>query len=112
MRALMLLSLPLLVVACDQKPETTVPTPDHGSMPMAAPSADKAKDVVCHMFVDKAKATKLTHDGTDYYFCSEECLKKFKDAPQKYAVHCACVGSKKACACDHCGAKEPCDCVK
>ena len=84
---------------------------NHGRIDVA-PSADKANDVVCHMFVDKAKATKLTHDGTDYYFCSDECLKKFKDAPQKYAVHCACAGSKKACACDHCGAKEPCDCVK
>ncbi len=103
------LALPLLLVACDQKPETKAP--DH-SMPMAAPSADKAIDPICKMPVDKAKSAKVTHDGTDYFFCSENCVKKFKDDPKKYAVHCTCANMKKQCSCDHCGGKEPCDCVK
>ena len=110
MRSLLLLSaLPLLMVACDQKPEAKAP--EH-SMPAAAPSADKAKDPICGMFVDKAKSIKHTHDGTDYYFCADNCLAKFKADPKKYAVHCTCANMKKQCSCDHCGGKDPCDCVK
>ena len=52
------------------------------------------------------------HEGVDYYFCADACLEKFKADPKKFAPHCACVGMKKACACDHCGGKEPCDCIK
>ena len=111
MRSLMLLALPLLLVACDQKAETKAPTPDH-SMPAAAPSADKAKDPICGMFVDKSKAIKHTHEGADYYFCADNCLAKFKADPKKYAVHCTCANMKRQCSCDHCGGKEPCDCTK
>ena len=110
MRTLMLLALPLLIVSCDQKPEAK--GHDHGSMPAAGTSADKAKDLVCGMMVDKAKATKLTHEGADYYFCSDACVGKFKADPKKYAVHCTCPNMKRACACDHCGGKDPCDCSK
>ena len=111
MRSLILaaLALPLILVACDQKPETKAP--GH-SMPMAAPGPDKAIDPVCKMPVDKAKSVKITHDAADYYFCSDECEKKFKADPKKYAVHCTCANMKKQCSCDHCGGKEPCDCSK
>jgi len=108
-RSLMLLALPLLLVACDQKPESKAP--EH-SMPAAAPSADKSKDPVCGMFVDKAKSTKLTHEGADYYFCSDNCVAKFKADPKKYAAHCSCANTKRQCSCDNCGGKEPCDCTK
>jgi len=109
MRSLILLALPLMLVACDPKPETKAP--DH-SMPTAAPSADKAIDPICHMPVDKAKSAKITHDGADYFFCSDNCVKTFKADPKKYAVHCTCANMKKQCSCEHCGGKEPCDCVK
>src|SRR6185436_18281232 len=109
MRSLLLLSaLPLLLVACDQKPEAKAP--EH-SMPAAAPSADKAKDPICGMFVDKAKAIKHTHEGADYFFCAQGCVDKFKADPKKFAVCCTCEKTAKKCACGHCTPKgETCDC--
>jgi Cu+-exporting ATPase len=110
MRTLMLLALPLLLVSCDSKEEAKHPS--HDSMPAApAASADKAKDPICGMFIDKAKATRHTHEGADYYFCSDGCLAKFKADPKKYAVHCACAKTAKKCDCGHCTPKgETCDC--
>ena len=107
MRSLILLALPLVLAACDQKPETKAP-----AHTMPAATGDKAIDPVCKMPVDKATSAKVAHDGTDYFFCSETCVKKFKDDPKKYAVHCSCANMKKQCSCDHCGGKEPCVCVK
>jgi YHS domain-containing protein len=102
------LALPLILVACDRKSETK--SPGH-SMPTAAPGADKAIDPVCKMPVDKATSAKVTHDAADYYFCSDECVKKFKADAKKYAVHCACVKTSKKCDCGHCAPKgETCDC--
>jgi YHS domain-containing protein len=106
----MLLALPLLLVACDQKSEPRAP--EHSMPASPAASADKAKDVVCGMFVEKSKSTKLTHEGADYYFCSDNCANKFKAEPKKYAVHCSCANMKRQCSCDHCGGKDPCDCTK
>lgn len=103
MRTLLLLALPVLLVSCDKeeaKPATN------------ATPVEKAKDYVCGMMIPKATAIKHTHEGADYYFCADACLAKFKAEPKKYAPHCSCVGMKKACSCDHCGGKEPCDCVK
>ena len=110
MRHLMLLALPLLLVACDQKVESKAP--DHAMPAAPAASADKAKDPICGMFIDKTKAIKHTHEGADYYFCADNCLAKFKADPKKYAVHCTCANMKRQCSCDHCGGKDPCDCVK
>ena len=108
MRSLMLLALPLLLVSCDSKKEEPKMAPHSDS----APSADKAKDPVCGMLVPKATSLKVTHEGADYYFCADNCLTKFKADPKKYAVHCTCANMKRQCSCDHCGGKEPCDCVK
>jgi len=102
-RTLLLLALPLLLVSCDKEEAKSAPN---------GPAVEKVKDYVCGMMTPKAEASKLTHEGTDFYFCSEDCLAKFKADPKKYAPHCSCPGSKKACSCDHCGGKEPCDCVK
>jgi Cu+-exporting ATPase len=46
----------------------------------------RAKDPVCGMSVDPA-TTKYSseHKGKKYYFCSEDCLNKFKADPAKYA---------------------------
>ncbi len=41
------------------------------------------KDPVCGMQIDRALAeARATHEGTTYYFCSEECKKIFKQNPK------------------------------
>ena len=45
-------------------------------------------DPVCGMAVDPATAaTKSSYNGTDLYFCAEECRRRFESAPQDYVVH-------------------------
>jgi membrane fusion protein, copper/silver efflux system len=48
-----------------------------------------AKDVVCGMDVDETKAVAAgrtsAHDGHTYFFCSDECKKKFEANPARYA---------------------------
>ena len=48
---------------------------------------EKVKDVVCGMQIDpaKAKGGKSEYKGKTYYFCSEDCKKKFDKEPAKYA---------------------------
>lgn len=46
--------------------------------------ADKVKDPVCLMEIDKAGARTETHDNQTYQFCSQECQTKFKADPVKY----------------------------
>jgi Cu+-exporting ATPase len=82
-------------------------------MPPAATSGDRAKDPICHMLVDKATAIHETYEGTRYYFCADECLKKFKADPQKHAQNCVCSKVSKKCPCEHCGGRlGGCDCHK
>lgn len=35
------------------------------------------EDPVCHTFVPKGQAQPLLFEGEKYYFCSDECCKKF-----------------------------------
>jgi Cu+-exporting ATPase len=50
----------------------------------AHPSANMAKDPVCGMNVDPAKAAiKTQYGGTDYFFCCQGCLEKFQANPDK-----------------------------
>jgi len=43
------------------------------------------KDPVCNMDVNpESSPYSHEHDGVNYYFCSEHCLKKFRDNPDKY----------------------------
>jgi YHS domain-containing protein len=75
MKALLLLALPLLLISCDAREEaksTTAPV-------------EKSKDYVCGMMVPKASAIKHVHEGTEYFFCADACLEKFKADPKKYA---------------------------
>lgn len=57
---------------------------------------NKATDPVCGMKVEPDKAAdQIKHDGQTYYFCSEGCAQKFRDAPQQYLKqddqeHAAC----------------------
>jgi YHS domain-containing protein len=44
-----------------------------------------AKDPVCNMNVDEAKAKYTsTYQGKTYYFCSADCKKAFEQHPEKY----------------------------
>src|SRR3989338_7962057 len=37
-----------------------------------------AKDIICGMYVDESKTPfKTAQDGTNYYFCSKNCLVEF-----------------------------------
>ena len=48
-------------------------------------SATPAKDPVCGMNVDPARAKyKFEHAGKDYYFCCASCLEKFRARPEEY----------------------------
>ena len=75
MRALLLLALPLLIVSCDKEE----------AKPASGAPVEKAKDYVCGMMVPKASAIKHVHEGTEYFFCADACLEKFKADPKKYA---------------------------
>jgi len=45
-----------------------------------------AIDPVCGMTVEEADApAKVDHDGTTYYFCSNDCREEFEANPQDYA---------------------------
>lgn len=47
---------------------------------------EKVKDPVCGMQIDPASAIgKAEHGGKTYYFCSQQCEKKFDAAPGQYA---------------------------
>ncbi len=47
--------------------------------------AEKVKDPVCGMTIDPATAKgKSDHEGKTYYFCSDDCKKKFDADPKKY----------------------------
>lgn len=46
---------------------------------------DMAKDPVCHMDVDPAKAAgQSTYKGETIYFCAKSCKAKFDADPGKY----------------------------
>jgi YHS domain-containing protein len=43
-------------------------------------------DPICGMQVDDQKTTsKSQFQGTNYFFCSDECKRKFDQQPQQYA---------------------------
>ncbi|MEN4006749.1 MAG: heavy metal translocating P-type ATPase [Methanobacteriaceae archaeon] len=41
-------------------------------------SEEFATDPVCGMRIEKSKAIKRVYDGREYYFCNEECAKRFE----------------------------------
>jgi multidrug efflux pump subunit AcrA (membrane-fusion protein)/YHS domain-containing protein len=49
-----------------------------------------AKDPICGMDVDEAKAKAAgkvhVHDGKTYYFCSEQCRSRFAEAPARHVA--------------------------
>ena len=45
----------------------------------------RAIDPVCGMAVDTNSAVAhVEHNGTSYYFCSEECAATFRGSPERY----------------------------
>ncbi|MFN4218949.1 MAG: YHS domain-containing protein [Candidatus Bipolaricaulia bacterium] len=47
--------------------------------------AEKVKDPVCGMTIDKDKAAATAqYQGQTYYFCAAACKKQFEKAPEKY----------------------------
>ena len=44
-----------------------------------------AKDPVCGMTVDEDNAAAtVEHEGTTYYFCSQDCAEEFSENPEDY----------------------------
>ena len=69
--------------------DTTMETHDHPAShrepPKTAPTGATAKDPVCGMTVDLARAKhQLEHDGRTIAFCSAGCLAKFRAEPSKF----------------------------
>ncbi len=56
----------------------------HENTETAEPSAGTTIDPVCGMSVDAAGPLRLEHGGTTYVFCSEHCLEKFREDPERY----------------------------
>ncbi len=49
------------------------------------PRREMAKDPVCGMTVDEAKAKwKSEYNGKTYYFCNERCKTVFDKAPNRF----------------------------
>ena len=42
-----------------------------------------ARDPVCKMDIDEGSAT-ADYEGDRYYFCSEECKRRFSADPERY----------------------------
>jgi membrane fusion protein, copper/silver efflux system len=65
----------------------TVP-PHSNSEHGLATSAARVRDAACGMMIDRDKAVAegntLQRDGVTYYFCSENCKKKFSAQPEHY----------------------------
>ena len=103
--------LALLGASCGKEESAAKPAAMNAA---PATSADKVKDVICGMMVDRAAAKTLTHEGAPYYFCADACVEKFKADPRKFAVPCVCGKTSSKCICEHCGhhKKNPCDCGK
>jgi len=47
----------------------------------AKPENRMVKDPVCGMYMDARLALRLSDRGSDVYFCSEECRKKYINKP-------------------------------
>ncbi|MGC2111936.1 MAG: heavy metal translocating P-type ATPase [Candidatus Korobacteraceae bacterium] len=68
-----------------QRPPNMAGTVQIGGTPASDPARVQAKDPVCGMSVERAKAaTTVVHDGKTYYFCCRGCGEKFKAEPAKY----------------------------
>lgn len=51
--------------------------------PDSLPKKTMVKDEVCNTYIPEDEALKVSHQGQVYYFCSEECRKKFLTLKRK-----------------------------
>lgn len=93
-----------------QKPAGTAPVADTAVK-------GKARDPVCGIAIDVQGKSDSVYRDTRFYFCSANCLDKFKAAPSKATTglpkeSCMCsAGEMKNCKCGHCtGKPERCEC--
>lgn len=73
----------------DQEKKSAPPAPRQ-KKPSAARQAEKIPtvvDPVCGMEIAPDEKKSHTHEGTKYYFCSDEDMEKFKQNPGKYLEH-------------------------
>ncbi len=49
-------------------------------------SSRSVKDPVCGAQVDPKTAIRDEEQGSEYYFCSEECRQKFNDSPSDFTA--------------------------
>jgi len=42
------------------------------------------RDPVCKVYLPEERAIKLSYKGEKYFFCSEDCKKKFLQKPEKH----------------------------
>jgi YHS domain-containing protein len=48
-------------------------------------SQQTVTDPVCNMKISPADAVaSIEHDGTTYYFCSQDCADSFRESPEDY----------------------------
>jgi Cu(I)/Ag(I) efflux system membrane fusion protein len=63
-------------------------SPKSNAEPSIVISGSSVKDAACGMTIDATKATaqgnSLTRDGVTYYFCSDNCKRKFNAEPEHY----------------------------
>jgi len=63
-----------------------------------ADDTKKAETITCAVSgetVQKSEAVgPVNHKGTDFYFCCNSCVEKFKKEPEKFAVTTVCCGEK------------------
>jgi P-type Cu+ transporter len=77
------------------------PKPPGASLPILS-GPPRAKDPVCGMSVDPAKAAgRIEHGGKAYYFCSKRCAERFAQDPEKFLAAPGTVGMEHAHAHGH-----------
>lgn len=52
-------------------------------------AAPPNEDPVCGEVLGDKPPAFVRHDGADYHFCSEKCLRIFMDSPDSYATSAA-----------------------
>ncbi|MBN2092211.1 YHS domain-containing protein, partial [candidate division KSB1 bacterium] len=64
------------------------------NLSVLADDSKKAETITCPVSgetVLKSEAVgPVNHKGTDFYFCCNSCVEKFKQDPEKFTVNCTC----------------------
>jgi YHS domain-containing protein len=60
------------------------------SRPQELKNEKMVKDPVCGMYMDPRLAISMHRKGTSFYFCSDECRRKFTDKPRSSSPEIPC----------------------